>query len=108
MLMNLIAYPDRQTARTLDLDLFVCGWKRNDRWTDNVVYEDNLCVVTIEVLCVTATLACVPSPSPSSIDAPPPSPFPVITYRRRCPQLLPTTSIATEIYITQILISKSR
>ncbi|KAG0284008.1 hypothetical protein BGZ96_011625 [Linnemannia gamsii] len=87
MLMNLIAYPDRQTARTLDQEMFVCGWKRNDRWTDNFVTENNLCVVTIEVLCVTATLAFAPLPSPPSIDTPPSSPYPMVTYRRRCPQL---------------------
>jgi hypothetical protein len=64
-------------ASTLGLDMFVCGWKQNDRWTDNVVIKDSLCVVTVEVICVTTTLSFTPSPLLT---------YPVVTYRRRCPQ----------------------
>ncbi|KAF8934960.1 hypothetical protein BGZ47_010112 [Haplosporangium gracile] len=86
MLMNLIAYPDRQTVRTSDLDLFVCGWKRNTLWTGNIVFEGNLCVVTVEVFYVIAALASAPSSLPSAV-APPSPPSPLIAYHRRSPQL---------------------
>ncbi|KAF9544425.1 hypothetical protein EC957_012130 [Mortierella hygrophila] len=77
MLMSLNAYPDRQTAKASDLNLFVCGWKRNTRWTDNVVFVGNLCVVTVEVFYIIGALASPPSPL-----------FPMITFPRRSPHML--------------------
>ncbi|KAG9066749.1 hypothetical protein KI688_012659 [Linnemannia hyalina] len=87
MLMSLNAYPDRQTARASDLDLFVCGWKRNTRWTDNVVLVGNMCVVTVEVFYIIAALASPPT-SPPTFVAPPSPPSPTITFPRRGPQML--------------------
>ncbi|KAG0270647.1 hypothetical protein BGZ95_001609, partial [Linnemannia exigua] len=76
MFMNLVAYPYREGAWTSDLDLFVCGSKRNTRWSDNVVFEGNLCVVRVEVY-QAASSSCLSSPSPSP---------PMVTYRLRGPQ----------------------
>ncbi|KAG0374109.1 hypothetical protein BGX24_010832 [Mortierella sp. AD032] len=75
MFMNLVAYPDREGACTSDLDLFVCGSRRNTRWSDNAVFEDNLCVVTVEVYQAASSSCLSPSPSP-----------PIVTYRLRGPQ----------------------
>ncbi|KAF9145751.1 hypothetical protein BGX30_007064 [Mortierella sp. GBA39] len=86
MLMSLIAYPDRQTARASDLELFVCGRKRNTRWTDNVVFGGNMCVVTVEVFYIIAALASPPTSPPMFVA--PPSPSPMITFPRRSPQML--------------------
>ncbi|KAG0197237.1 hypothetical protein BGX33_000818, partial [Mortierella sp. NVP41] len=72
MLMNLVPWTEREAARTTDLDLFVCGWKRNTRWTDNVVFDGNHCAVTVEVYFV-ITLA--PAPAPASPNFPLPSAF---------------------------------
>ncbi|KAF9908870.1 hypothetical protein EC991_009390, partial [Linnemannia zychae] len=84
MLMSLIPYPDREKARTSNLDLFVGGSKPNARWSDNVVFEGNLCVVTMEVYHTTNDSA---SSSLSSSSPPsPPTPL-LVTYRRRSPQL---------------------
>ncbi|KAF9126904.1 hypothetical protein BGW39_006233 [Mortierella sp. 14UC] len=84
MFMNLIPYPDRELARTSDLDLFVCGSRPNSRWSDNVVFEGNLCVITVEVYHAAGSFT---SSFPCSFPPSPPTPL-LVTYRHRGPQML--------------------
>ncbi|KAH7052703.1 hypothetical protein BKA57DRAFT_456277 [Linnemannia elongata] len=51
MMMNLIPWADLECARARDLDLYVCGWKRNTKWLDTVVVGGKLCKISVEIFC---------------------------------------------------------
>ncbi|KAF9126907.1 hypothetical protein BGW39_006236 [Mortierella sp. 14UC] len=51
MMMNLIPWSDLESASVRDLDLYVCGWKRNTKWLDGVVVAGKMCKVSVEVFC---------------------------------------------------------
>ncbi|KAF9080407.1 hypothetical protein BGX23_002200 [Mortierella sp. AD031] len=51
LMMNLIPWSDLETACAADLDLYVCGWKRNTKWLDTVVVASKLCKISVEIFC---------------------------------------------------------
>ncbi|KAF9145753.1 hypothetical protein BGX30_007066 [Mortierella sp. GBA39] len=51
MMMNLIPCAELECARAKDLDLYVCGWKRNTKWLDTVVVGGKMCKISIEIFC---------------------------------------------------------
>lgn len=51
MMMNLIPWADFECARARDLDLYVCGWKRNTKWLDTVVVGGKVCKISVEIFC---------------------------------------------------------
>ncbi|KAF9327922.1 hypothetical protein BGZ91_001234 [Linnemannia elongata] len=51
MMMNLIPWADLECARARELDLYVCGWKRNTKWLDTVVVGGKLCKISVEIFC---------------------------------------------------------
>ncbi|KAF9085067.1 hypothetical protein BGX29_002183 [Mortierella sp. GBA35] len=51
--MKLIPWGDYGTMpiRTTDLDLAVCGWKRDYKWLDSVVVCGKVCKMSVEIYC---------------------------------------------------------
>ncbi|KAF9908868.1 hypothetical protein EC991_009388 [Linnemannia zychae] len=51
MMMNLIPWSDLESASVRDLDLYVCGWKRNTKWLDSAVVAGKMCKISVEIFC---------------------------------------------------------